>query len=275
MALSSGTASPRSIHFVGALLLAAASALLLVTHHARAATLADHSPTPMPNAGDVTFTKNIAPIVFSNCVTCHRPGQVAPFPLMTYQEVQKHADDIASVTDDRLMPPWKAAPDFGDFIGIRHLSDDQIATIDAWLKAGKPEGNPADLPAAPTFSSGWELGEPDLIVKVPKPFTVPAEGRDVYRCFVIPLNLDVEKYVAAVDFRPSNPRVVHHALFFLDNNGNGRRLEAQAADGQPGYWHSGGPGFMPSGGLGGWSRGISRFFSPMMSAGRFVPELTL
>jgi len=217
---------------------------------------------PMPGVGEVTFSKNVAPIVFSNCVTCHRPGQVAPFSLMTYRDVSKHADDIASVTDDRLMPPWKAAANFGDFVGVRHLSDDQIATIDAWVKAGKPEGNPADLPPMPTFASGWQLGEPDLVVKVPQPFTVPAEGRDVYRCFVIPLNLDAEKYVAAVDFRPSNPRVVHHALFFLDNNGAGRRLEAQAGDGQPGYWHSGGPGFMPSGGLGGWAPGYQPLFLP-------------
>jgi len=243
------------------LLPAFASLFILVSRRAQAATRTDHS-SPMPDPGHLTFTKNIAPIVYSNCVTCHRPGQVAPFSLMTYQEVAKHADDVASVTDDRVMPPWKAAPDFGDFVGIRHLTDEQIATIDAWVKAGKPEGNPADLPPAPTFSSGWQLGEPDLVVQVPKSFTVPAEGRDVYRCFVIPLNLTEEKYVAAVDFRPSNPRVVHHALFFLDNNGNGRRLEAQAGDGQPGYWHSGGPGFMPSGGLGGWAPGYTPRFLP-------------
>jgi mono/diheme cytochrome c family protein len=244
------------------LLVVSAAVILLMIHRAPAATLADHSAMPMPDAGAVTFAKNVAPIVYSNCVTCHRPGQVAPFSLMTYQDVCKHADDIAMVTDDRTMPPWKAALNFGDFVGIRHLTDEQIATIGAWVKAGKPEGNPADLPPAPKFSSGWELGEPDLIVKVPRPFTVPAEGRDVYRCFVIPLNLDVEKYVAAVDFRPSNPRVVHHALFFLDNSGAGRRLESEANDGQPGYWHSGGPGFMPSGGLGGWAPGYQPLFLP-------------
>ena len=246
---------------ITALLLAAAMMLAMNTR-SHAAVLTEHAAIAMPDLGKVTFAKDVAPIVFSNCVTCHRPGEVAPFSLMTYQDVSKHAHDIASVTQDRTMPPWKAALGYGDFVGIRHLSDEQIATIDAWVKAGKPEGNPADVPPAPTFASGWQLGEPDLVVQVPRSFTVPAEGRDVYRCFVVPLNLPAEKYVAAVDFRPSNPRVVHHALFFLDNSGAGRRLEAQAGDGQPGYWHTGGPGFMPSGGLGGWAPGVQARFLP-------------
>jgi mono/diheme cytochrome c family protein len=209
-----------------------------------------------------TFDKDIAPIVFANCASCHRPGEVAPFPLLTYQQVSKHAQDVVDLTADRTMPPWKAAADFGDFAGVRRLTDAQIVTLKAWQTAGRPEGNPADLPPQPTFASGWQLGVPDLVVSESRPFTVPAEGRDVYRCFVVPLNLTEEKYVSAVEFRASNPRVVHHALFFLDTHGAGRQLESQAGDGQPGYWHSGGPGFTPTGGLGGWAPGFTPMFLP-------------
>lgn len=213
-------------------------------------------------AATPTFDKNIAPIVFDNCVSCHRPGQVAPFPLMTYEQVRKHAHEVMDLTHDRTMPPWKAAADFGDFMGVRRLTDQQIATIAAWDAGGRPEGSAADLPPTPTFSSGWQLGTPDLVVTVPHSFTVPSEGRDVYRCFVVPLNLPETQFVSAVEFRPSNPRVVHHALFFLDSRGAGRRLEADCKDGQPGYPHSGGPGFFPTGGLGGWAPGYTARFLP-------------
>lgn len=209
----------------------------------------------------VTFTRDIAPIVFNNCTACHRPGEVAPFALMNYADVSRHSHEIADLTQSRQMPPWKPADGFGDFVGSRRLSQGQIELIQQWVKAGKPQGNPADLPAIPQFKSGWMLGEPDMIVRMPEPFTLQADGPDQYRVFPIPLHLDHDVYVSAVEFRASNPKIVHHSLLYLDNSGTARALEAESAH-KPGYARTGSPGFVPSGGLGGWAPGVSPRFLP-------------
>ncbi len=213
----------------------------------------------------ITFTKDIAPIVYENCLECHRSGEVAPFPLINYADVKKHAEQIADVTASRFMPPWKAQAGDVHFKGERRLSDQQIKLFDDWLKSGATEGDAKDLPKPPEFSEGWRLGEPDLVVKIPKPFKIAGDGnkgRDVYRCFVIPLDLAEDKYVTAVEFRPSNRKIVHHALFFLDSSGVARSREASNTDGQPGYSTFGGPGFIPTGGLGGWAPGATPFPLP-------------
>src|SRR5437870_1551557 len=213
------------------------------------------SAAPPPIAvNKPTFTKDIAPILYQNCVSCHRPGEVAPFSLIDYKTVKKHSEDIASVTESRFMPPWKAEAGHGDFMNERRLSDAQIQLIQLWVKQEAVEGNAADLPAAPKFAEGWYLGEPDLVVKMPEAYTVPAEGRDVFRCFVIPMDLPEDKFVRAVEFRPSNRRVVHHSLLFLDTTGAARKLDE--ADPGVGYGKMGGVGFVPSGGLGGWAPGV-------------------
>ena len=209
---------------------------------------------PQVEVKKLTFTKDIAPILYSNCVSCHRPGEVAPFSLLDYRTVKKHAEDIATVTQSRYMPPWKAEAGHGDFMNERRLTEAQIETIQTWVKQGAIEGDPKLLPAAPKFSEGWYLGEPDMVVKMPEAFTVPAEGRDVFRCFVIPMDIPEDKFVRAVEFRPSNRRVVHHSLFFLDNSGAARKLDE--ADPGVGYGKTGSPGFLPSGGLGGWAPGV-------------------
>ena len=210
----------------------------------------------VPAAPDApTFTKDIAPILFQNCTTCHRPGEVAPFALTNYKEAKKHARQIADVTSDKIMPPWKPEAGHGDFLGERRLPEPQIRLIDQWAKAGAPEGDPAALPPLPKFTEGWMLGEPDLVVKIPEAYTLRAEGRDVFRCFVVPLNLDEDKYVTAVDFKPGNPKIVHHALLYLDATGTARSLDAK--DAEPGYPGAGGPGFLPTGSLGGWSPGYT------------------
>ncbi|HYG77594.1 MAG TPA: EF-hand domain-containing protein [Planctomycetota bacterium] len=201
----------------------------------------------------VTFNKHVAPIIFANCTGCHRDGEVAPFALNNYADAKSHAKQIARVTKSRFMPPWKAEPGYGDFHDARRLSDQQIATITKWVEQGSIEGNAADLPPAPQFKDGWSLGEPDLILKMPEAYTVPAEGKDVYRCFVLPMDIPEDKYVAAVEYRPSNRKVVHHALFFLDTTGAARRKDAQ--DPEPGYKSFAGPGIIPTGGLGGWAPG--------------------
>jgi hypothetical protein len=217
---------------------------LLLAFFAASGPLADESPT---------FNKDIAPILWKNCAGCHRPGEVGPFPLLTYKDAVKRARFLVEVTTSRRMPPWKPESGFGSFHDELRLSDQQISTISRWVEAGAPEGNPSDLPPAPSFPQGWQLGEPDLILRAPEPFHIPASGRDIYRCFVIPITIDRDKTVAAVEFRPGNRKVVHHALFFLDRSGAARRRDE--ADSDPGYASFGGPGILPTGGLGGWAPG--------------------
>ncbi len=217
----------------------------------------------------VTFTHDIAPVIYANCVSCHRPGEVAPFSLITYDDAKKRADLLAEVTHSKYMPPWKAEPGYGEFEGARHLTDAQIALFDQWQKQGCPQGDPKLLPALPKFAEGWQLGKPDLIVKVDKPYTLKADGRDEFRCFVVPLNLKEDKYVTAVEFRPSNRKIVHHAILFLDGKGRARKLDD--ADPLPGYARAGGPGFTPNGSLGGWAPGA--FVTPLPEGiVRMVPK---
>ena len=145
------------------------SVVLVASLAAATAANAQEKSTP-------TFSKDVAPILFRQCVSCHRPGEAAPFPLLTYEDAKKRGKLIARVTQSRLMPPWKA--DKGDvaFRNERRLQDGEIATLQQWVTAGMPEGDNKDLPAAPSFPGGWPLGKPDLIVKMPKAFHVSAEG---------------------------------------------------------------------------------------------------
>ena len=199
------------------------------------------------------FSHDVAPIIFQNCAGCHHPGEVAPFSLTNFQETAKHAEQIARVTGKHYMPPWKPKGANGVFEDERGITEKQVQVLRDWAEAGAPEGDPAACPPAPKFASGWHLGEPDLVLQVPEAFTVPAEGRDVFRCFVLPLNFKEDKYVSAIEFRPGNRKVVHHALLFLDKSGKARQLDEK--DPGPGYTVTGGVGFLPTGGLGGWAPG--------------------
>ncbi len=185
------------------------------------------------SAGSVTFNQQIAPIVFQYCAPCHRPGEAGPFSLLTYHDARQHASQLAAVTARRFMPPWPPEPGYGDIADPRRLSDAQIRTFAEWVKQGALEGSPADLPAAPHFVEGWQLGEPDLIVEMPKPFLLPASGGDVFRNFVIATNLKQTRYVRALELRPGNKRIVHHANIVVDRGRTLRRLEG--VDGQPGF----------------------------------------
>ena len=200
-----------------------------------------------------TFTKEIAPIVFQNCASCHRTGEVAPFPLLTYLDVSKRAKQIARVTREHIMPPWKAEKGFGEFLNERHLTAEQIGLFQDWFAAGMPEGNPGDLPPIPKFTDGWTLGEPDAVIEPTESYELASEGRDVYRCFVIPTDFAENRYVSAIEVRPGNRRVVHHVIAYLDTTGKGRELDAQ--DPGPGYSTFGGVGFRASGSIGGWAPG--------------------
>lgn len=183
-------------------------------------------------ANTVTFTKDIAPITLNQCAGCHRPGQSGPFSLITYQDVRKHSEQIADVTARRFMPPWLPEPGEVEFVGARRLSADQIGLIRQWVDEGTREGAAADLPSAPAWPEGWQLGTPDLVVQLEHPYTLPAEGRDVYRNFVLPIPLTTNRYVSAIELRPGG-RTVHHAFMRFDRTQESRRLDAQ--DPEPGF----------------------------------------
>jgi hypothetical protein len=184
-------------------------------------------------AAPVTFNKDIAPIVFDHCAPCHHPGGVGPFSLMTYQDVHKHASQIGAVTQKRYMPPWPPQPGYGDFEDDRRLSDNQIRLIAAWIQQGEVEGNTRDLPRAPEFTSDWQMGRPDLVLRMSQPFRMPAGGTDVFRNFVVATGLKETKYVRALELRLDNTRVVHHANVVLDRTQSLRKYDHE--DGQPGF----------------------------------------
>lgn len=216
--------------------------------------------TSLFGAEPPTFNRDVAPILYKNCANCHRDGEVAPFSLLTYQDAARRAPLIAAVTAKRFMPPWKPEPGHGDFQDSRRLRDADIDTIARWAKAGAPEGKPADKPAPPEFTNGWQLGEPDLVLRMPQAFSIRADGPDIYQCFVIPIDVPEDRAVAAVEFRPGNRKVVHHSIFYLNNSGAARKLDE--ASPEPGYPCFGGPHITPSGGLGGWAPGASPRYLP-------------
>lgn len=219
-------------------------------------------------AGAPTFNKDVAPIIFKNCAVCHRPGEVAPFSLLTYHDVSKRARQIARVTGEKVMPPWKAEEHFGEFANDRHLSAAEIETIRNWAASGSPEGQASDLPPAPQFPEGWSLGPPDVILDQDEDFTLEAEGPDLYRCFVIPSKLAEDHYIRAIEVHPGNRKVVHHVIVHYDTTGRARELDAQ--DPGPGYTSFGGVGFRSSGMIGGWAPGNYPSFLPD-GVGRLLP----
>lgn len=182
-------------------------------------------------AQPITFAHDIAPIVYANCVSCHRPGGEGPFSLVSYQDVQKRARQIADVTRKRFMPPW--LPDSGDFEGARRLSDDQIRTIAGWVAQGAPEGPADQIPALPKFTDGWQLGTPDLVLEAQDEIAVPGAGPDVYWNFVFQPGLKTPRYVRAIEIRPGSRSVVHHANLLVDRLGSSA-AEARGRGGFPG-----------------------------------------
>lgn len=212
-----------------------------------------------------TFHREIAPILWKHCAGCHRPGEIGPFSLLDYRDAAKRAGDLAEVTAAKHMPPWKPEPHFGSFLDERTLSEREIRLIAEWAHAGAPEGDAGDKQSPPSFPDGWQLGTPDLVLKPAEPFAVPAEGGDIYRCFVIPIPIDSNRTVAGVEFRPGNRKVVHHALLFLDNTGAARLRDT--LDPGPGYASFGGPGVLPTGALAAGRPGPCPGRYPRASAG--------
>ena len=195
-----------------------------------------------------TFSHDVAPLLHTRCAGCHHTGGVAPFPLLTYADAAKRAPLIASVTAKRYMPPWlPAAPRFEHEM---KLTDAEIALLARWAATGAPEGNARATPAPPQFHQGWTLGPPDLEAVMPAAFEIPAEGPDLYQCFVIPAPSPKARWVRALDIRPGNAKAVHHVILFQDTTHTARKRDTGS-----GYSCFGTPGFLPARGLGGWTPG--------------------
>jgi len=243
------------------------------------------------NSGAVTYYRDVLPILQNDCQMCHRPGEVGPFSLMTYKQAVNWADDIKAYTQNRTMPPWKPSKGL-PFHNERKLSERDIATLAAWVDGGTPAGDSKDAPPPRKFPEGWQLGTPDVILTASAEFTLGPDGRDVFRCFVLPTNLADDVYVSAVEIRPTNKRIVHHVLLAIDTAGQGRKLETKAQeketaaaklpdDAHPGkksldrgagYTTQMGFGFIPQGaGLTGWAPGAVPRHLPDGS-GMFLPK---
>jgi len=213
-------------------------ACLLGFTSAAAAVLAAHggatARSPMPAAQQTTFNRDIAPIFFRYCAPCHRPGEAGPFPLLTYRDAKARALQIAALVSKRFMPPWLPEPQELRFADELRLSDEQIARIQKWVEQGAVEGAPADLPAAPQFVPGWQIGRPDEIIEAAKPYTLPASGSDMYWNFIFRTPVDRTRWLRAIEIRPGDKRVVHHANILVDRNQSARRMEAEPRAGFPG-----------------------------------------
>src|SRR5262245_22668410 len=183
------------------------------------------APSGVFAASPPTFTKDVAPILYSSCVGCHRPGEVAPMSLISYEDVRPWAKSIQKKVSNREMPPWGADPEFGTFKDDRSLSKDQIATIVKWVEAGAPKGNETDLPPVPKFATGWMHGEPDVVIEMPVDFELPAEGEIPVTDFFVKAPFDHDVYIKALEVRPGTPGVVHHAgMYVVDKVPDGATL---------------------------------------------------
>jgi len=218
--------------------------------HERAADSNSSSRIPAPRSpipGPVTFNKDIAPILFQHCATCHRPIEStpsvkggdplcvagAPFSLLDYESAHARAGQIAKATLTRAMPPWLPEPGHGEFLNARRLRDDQVALIQHWAEQGAPEGDPADKPLPPAFPEGWQLGKPDVVLKSAEAYTLQPGKGEVFRNFVVPVPRSSTRYVRAIEFRADNPKVLHHANVAVDPGRVSRTLDR----------HDPGPGF--------------------------------
>jgi tetratricopeptide (TPR) repeat protein/mono/diheme cytochrome c family protein len=188
---------------------------------------AAQSPSPM----QVTFNRDIAPILFRTCARCHRPGEAGPFPLLTYDDAKSRARQIAAVTKTRFMPPWLPEEGALKFADELRLSESEIARIQAWVEQGTAEGKPEDLPAKPIFVEGWQLGKPDIILKAAQPYVLPASGSDNYWNFVFRAPVDRTRWLKAMEIRPGDKRLVHHANVLVDRQQAGRRQESEPGGG--------------------------------------------
>jgi hypothetical protein len=196
----------------------------------------------------ITFTKDVAPIMFAKCATCHRPGEMAPMSFMTFKEVRPWAKSIREKVISREMPPWHADPNHGEWANNASLTPAQINTIRAWVDGGAKEGDPKDLPPAPKFNdTGWKFGKPDVVLSMTEESSIPADGTVPYRYFTVPTNFTEDKYVQFAEIKRGDPSVVHHVIV----NVREPEPEGQPAAGQQTQRRN------PDGMLVGWAPGMS------------------
>ena len=206
--------------------------VLAMAFGAASARSAPRAPAqPSGNPSSVTFNRDIAPVMFRSCAQCHRPGEAAPFSLLTYSDAKRHARQIADVTESHAMPPWLPEPQKLKFADELRLSDAEINLIRRWVEQGAEEGAAADLPPQPKFVEGWRLGKPDLILTASKPLVLPPQGTDTYWNFIFPVPIDKTRWVKAIEIRPGDKRYVHHANILVDRSGASRAREAEPGAG--------------------------------------------
>jgi len=215
--------------------------------------VASPAATPASAQSRVTFSKDVAPIIFEKCAPCHRAGEIGPFSLLTYEDARPRARAIALATRTRAMPPWKPEPGSAEFVGARRLTERQIETIRQWVEEGAIEGDRSDLPPVPQLTEGWRLGQPDLVIRLADAYTLNGGGSDVLRNFVIPIPVTSTRYVRGIEFRPGNARVVHHANMRIDETPASRLLDE--ADPGPGFDGLVMSGSFPDGYFLGWTPG--------------------
>lgn len=220
------------------------------------------------SGADLTFNKDIAPLLWTHCAGCHRPEGSAPFSLVDYKDVVPRGRQIVAATKNRTMPPWLPEPGHGDFAGNRRLRSEDIERIEQWVAEGARQGEVADLPPRPVWSEGWQLGTPDLVVTLPTPYTLRSDNSDVFRTFVIPIPLQANKYVRGVEVRPGHRRLVHHASIAIDRTRGSQLLD----DADPELGFAGGMisqgARSPESRAIGWTPGITPALEPQGMAWR-------
>jgi len=175
---------------------------------------------------NVTFTKDVAPIFYKNCTGCHRPGEIAPMSLLTYNDARPWAKSIREKVANREMPPWHADPKYGEWRNDRRISQEAINTILAWVNNGAREGDPKDLPPMPEYTSGWRIGKPDQTFSAPEQ-SVPAEGVVDYQYLTVPTNFKEDRWITSAEIRSSAHAVVHHVIVFVQEPGATSRLQGR------------------------------------------------
>jgi hypothetical protein len=177
------------------------------------------SVLPAQSSATPTFSNDVAPILYRNCVSCHRPGEIAPMSLLTYEQARPYARSIKERIELGSMPPWHAEASPGTFLNDRRLNAAEKSIIVRWANNGAPQGDPKDMPQAPVFTEGWSFGKPDAVVTMAEPFNVPAAGTIEYQYFAVPTNFKEDKWVQGIEIRPGVRSVVHHVLVFASEPG--------------------------------------------------------